>query len=198
MESINKAKNKSKKLKSFLIGFLGAWFLILASSNKSEAQVSTGQDMAQLILDIQKLLQFKAILSDMKQGYIILTQGYQQVKDLSRGNFNLHSVFLDALLQVNPEISKYARVADIIADEVSILTEYKKAYAQFRNSGNFNADELDYLAKVYAQVTNAALDDVNNLADVITASRLRMSDDERLSAIVYWPAMINDPYSQES
>lgn len=141
------------------------------------------QDIQQLILDIEKLTQFKAILSDMQQGYSILTQGYQQVKNLSQGNFNLHSVFLNGLLQINPEVAKYARVADIIADEVSILSEYKKAYRQFQNSGSFNADELNYLAKVYAGLTSAALNDVNDLANIITASKLRMSDDERLSAI---------------
>jgi hypothetical protein len=102
---------------------------------------------------------------------------------LSQGNFNLHSVFLNGLLQVNPEVAKYARVADIIADEVSILSEYKKAYRQFQSSGHFNADELDYLAKVYAGLTSTALNDVNDLANINTASKLRMSDDERLSAI---------------
>lgn len=155
----------------FTFSFLG---------QKANAQ---DQDIQQLILDIKKLTQFKAILSDMQQGYSILTQGYQQVKDLSQGNFNLHSVFLNGLLQVNPEVAKYARVADIIADEVSILSEYKKAYRQFQNSGYFNSDELDYLAKVYAQLTSAALNDVNDLANIITTSKLRMSDDERLSAI---------------
>jgi hypothetical protein len=153
------------------------------SLQPAKAQVSTGQDMQQLLYDIEKLTQFKAILSDMQQGYTILTQGYQQVKDLAQGNFNLHSVFLDGLLAVNPEVAKYARVADIIADEASILSEYKKAYKAFQNSGSFNADELDYLARVYAQLTGAALNDVNDLANIITASKLRMSDDERLSAI---------------
>lgn len=139
--------------------------------------------MQQLLYDIEKLTQFKAILSDMQQGYAILTQGYQQVKDLAQGNFNLHSVFLDGLLLVNPEVAKYARVADIIADEASILTEYKKAYKQFQSSGGFNPDEQDYLSRVYAQLTSAALNDVNELANIITVSKLRMSDDERLSAI---------------
>lgn len=159
-------------------------FILLAFSFvPSQAQVSTGQDMQQLLYDIEKLTQFKAILSDMQQGYTILTQGYQQVKDLARGNFNLHSVFLDGLMAVNPEVAKYARVADIVADEAHILSEYKQAYRQFQNSGGFNAGELDYLSRVYAQLTGATLRDLSGLADIITASRLRMSDDERLSAI---------------
>jgi DNA polymerase IIIc chi subunit len=180
------------------IGIACAMVILLLISfykQDAKAQISTGQDMQQLLLDIEKLTQFKAILSDMQQGYSILTQGYGQVKDLSQGNFNLHSVFLNALLQVNPEIAKYARVADIIADEASILSEYKKAYKQFQNGGHFNADELDYLAKVYAQLTSAALNDVNDLANIITASKMRMSDDERLSAIDRIYASSNDKLS---
>jgi len=165
------------------VGPLICFLLCVFSFRPASAQVSTGQDMQQLLYDIEKLTQFKAILSDMQQGYTILTQGYQQVKDLSQGNFNLHSVFLDGLLAVNPEVAKYARVADIIADEASILSEYKKAFQAFQTSSGFNADELDYLARVYAQLTSAALNDVNDLANIITASKLRMSDDERLSAI---------------
>ncbi len=165
------------------LSLVAGLMLFLLPVIKSEAQVSSGQDMQQLILDIEKLTQFKAILSDMRQGYAMLTQGYEQVKDLSRGNFNLHAVFLNGLLQVNPEVAKYARVADIIADEVNILSEYRKAFKRFRNSGVFNGDELGYLSNVYAQLTAAALNDVNDLADVVTATRLRMSDDERLSAI---------------
>lgn len=159
-------------------------FLLCAFSiQPTKAQVSTGQDMQQLLYDIEKLTRFKSILSDMQQGYTILTQGYEQVKSLSQGNFNLHSVFLDGLMQVNPEVAKYARVADIIADEANILSEYKKSYRQFQSSGGFSGDELGYLSRVYAQLTSAALNDVNELANIITASKLRMSDDERLSAI---------------
>jgi hypothetical protein len=158
-------------------------FMLFAFSLLPQKANAQDQDILQLILDIEKLTQFKAILSDMRQGYSILIQGYQQVKNLSQGNFNLHSVFLNGLLQVNPEVAKYARVADIIADEVSILSEYKKAYKQFQHSGSFNADELDYLAKVYAGLTSAALNDVNDLANILAVSKLRMSDDERLSAI---------------
>jgi hypothetical protein len=159
---------------------------------KANAQA---QEIEQLLLDIEKLTQFKAILSDMQQGYSILTQGYGQVKDLTQGNFNLHSVFLNGLLQVNPEIAKYGRVADIIADEASILSEYKKAKARFNSSGRFTAAELDYLSLVYAKLTDAALENINALVDILTASRLRMSDDERLSAIDRIHADTNDQLS---
>lgn len=159
-------------------------FMVCALSfQPAKAQISTGQDMQQLLLDIEKLTQFKAILSDMEQGYTILTQGYGQVKNLAQGNFSLHSVFLKGLLQVNPEVARYARVADIITDEASLIAEYKRAWKRFNSGGVFNPNELDYLSKVYSQLTSEALDDISQLADVLMANRLRMSDDERISTI---------------
>jgi hypothetical protein len=119
----------------------------------------------------------------MEQGYAVLTQGYGQVKNLAQGNFSLHQVFLDGLLIVNPEVRQYKRVADIIADEGSILSEYQSAYRRFSTGGLFNAPELSYISNVYAKLTKQALQNASDLADVLTDSKLRMSDDERLSAI---------------
>lgn len=166
------------KIKGLLAGF--SFLLCAFSFRPAKAQ---DQDLQQLLLDIEKLTQFKAILSDMEQGYSILTQGYGTVKNLAQGNFNLHSVFLNGLLQVNPEVAKYARIADIIADEASLLAEYKRAYQRFRSAGVFNPSELDYLSRVYSQLTAEALNDINQLADVLLAGKLRMSDDERLTTI---------------
>src|SRR5260370_25311241 len=105
-----------KKIMMILLLTVG----ITATTHRAGAQVSTGQDMQQLILDIEKLTQFKAILGDMKTGYTLLTQGYNQVKDISEGNFNLHSAFLNSLMMVSPEVRKYGRIADIIEAQASI------------------------------------------------------------------------------
>ncbi len=177
------------RLKGFLLSLFAITAILTATATKVHAQE---QEIQQLLLDMEKLTQFKSILKDMQQGYTILTQGYGQVKDLAQGNFNLHQVFLDGLLQVNPEVKKYARIADIIANESSILSAYKKAYRQFNSSGRFSVSELDYLTNVYARLTGSALQNINDLANIITASQLRMSDDERLSAIDRIYADTND------
>jgi len=152
------------------------------TTRKASAQ-STAQDMQQLILDIEKLTQLKAILTDMKTGYTILTQGYQQVKSISEGNFNLHSAFLNSLATVSPEVRKYVRIADIITYQEEIVTEYKSAYHSFSSGGHFSVQELLYLNNVYAQLLNQSLNNLTTLANILTAGTLRMSDAERLLAI---------------
>ena len=141
------------------------------------------QEMQQLVLNIEKLAQFKQILADMKKGYQILNGGYTIVKDLSKGNFSLHETFLDALMQVSPTVRKYKRVGDIIKYQVLLVKEYKAAFNRFRNSGNFNADEIAYFEEIYSKLFKESVRNLDELTTVISANTLRMSDDERLAAI---------------
>lgn len=141
------------------------------------------QELQQLILNIEKLAQFKQILTDMKKGYQILNGGYNTVKDLSEGNFNLHETFLDAMLQVSPTVRKYKGVGDIIQYQVLLVKEYRVAFNRFKNSGNFNPDEIAYLENVYSKLFKESIRNLDELTTVISANTLRMSDDERLAAI---------------
>jgi len=119
----------------------------------------------------------------MKRGYTILSGGYNAIKDIARGNFSLHEVFLNGLMLVSPEVKKYRRVLDIINDQKRIVWEYKIAFRQFKATNNFNALEIDYLGRVYKQLLDLSLDNLDQLVLITTSSKLRMSDEERLRAI---------------
>lgn len=155
-------------------------FIGMLLPNRAVAQA---QELQQLALNIEKLAQFKEILSDMKKGYEILTTGYNTVKDLTEGNFSLHKTFLDALMQVSPTVRNYKRVGDIINYQVILVREYRAAFDRFRASGDFNEQEIAYLERVYDNLFNQSLRNLDELTTVITANKLRMSDDERLEAI---------------
>lgn len=148
------------------------------------AKLSAQSDEAQqLLLNVEKLAQFKQILSDLKKGYQIISSGYSTIKNLSQGNFNLHKTFLDALMEVSPAVRKYKKVGDIINDQILIVKEYKNAFRRFKQDNNFNPAEIDYLGKVYTNLFKQSLNNLDELTIVITANKLRMSDDERLAAI---------------
>ena len=144
---------------------------------------SQTQETKQLLLDIEKLAQLKNILKDLKEGYEILSGGYNAIKNISEGNFNLHNAFLNSLLEVSPIVKKYKRIADIIAAQLSIVKEYKSAFKKFRESNLFDPGETDYMSKLYTNLFNQSVKNLDDLATVVTANKLRMSDDERLSAI---------------
>jgi DNA repair ATPase RecN len=147
---------------------------------KAEAQSA---EIQQLILNIEKLSQFKKILSDMKKGYELLSGGYKTIKDMTEGNFNLHKTFLDALMQVSPAVKNYKRVGDIVNLQIQLVKESKKGLYRFVKSGSFSQRELSYFEKVYRNLLNQSLRNLDELTMVITADKLRMSDDERLEAV---------------
>jgi hypothetical protein len=156
---------------------------VLLCTTVTKQVKAQSDDMVQLILDIEKLTQLKGILTDMKTGYDIINGGYNEVKQIASGNVNVHTVFLNGLLAINPEIAKYGRVADIVLKQGYIVTEYQRYYSQFRNGGTFNSDEIAYMANVYTTLLQQSLQNLSQLTDVLAAGKLRMSDDDRLKAI---------------
>lgn len=140
-------------------------------------------EIQQLILNLQKLNQLRSILSQLKSGYQILTQGYETIKNLSEGNFNIHKTFLDGLLKVSPTVRKYYRIVEIVNIQKQIIDECRKTLRNRQESKVFNAQELTYLGNVYADVMDRSRKNLEELLLVITANQLRMNDEQRLEAI---------------
>lgn len=165
-----------KKLKNSI------WIVFFLFTHVQLVAAQTNET-AQLLLNVEKLAQFKQILADMKKGYDILNSGYSTIKDLSEGNFSLHKTFLDGLMEVSPTVKKYKRVADIIDYQILLVKEYRSAFNRFKQDDNFNQAELAYLGNVYDKLFKQSLQNLDDLLILITANKLRMSDDERIKAI---------------
>lgn len=156
------------------------WIVLVSFTGQVAAQSA---EVQQLLLNVEKLAQLKKILSNMKKGYEIVSSGYNTIKDISKGNFNIHQTFLDGLMQVSPGVRKYKRIADIISLQTQLVKEYKSAFRKFQGSNLFNENEVKYMGNVYSNLFTKSLQNLDELANVITAGKLRMSDDERLNAI---------------
>lgn len=141
------------------------------------------QEAVQLVLNYEKLMQLEEILDNMYKGYKILSKGYNTIKNIAEGNFNLHQVFLDGLYAVNPAVRNYKRIPYIIQYQQFLVKEYKRAFNQFKNDPNLTVREIKYLENVYGYLFKQSLRNLDELLMIITASKLRMSDEERLQAI---------------
>jgi hypothetical protein len=165
-------------MKKWLIGSLLVNALLFTGRAAGQAQ-----EVQQLLLNVEKLSQLKSILEDLKKGYEIVSQGYATIRNLSEGNFNLHAVFLDRLLEVSPAVRNYRRITDIVRAQVNLVREYKAAYRWFASSSYFSPAELRYIKSVFENLLARSVKNIEALTLVITAGSLRMSDDERLTAI---------------
>lgn len=165
-------------MKKILI--LGLLICVFMMPGKARAQSA---EIQQLILNIEKLSQFKKILSNMKKGYELLSGGYKTVKDMSQGNFSLHKTFLDALMQVSPAVKNYKRVGEIVNFQILLVKESRNGLNRFARNGSFSPQEIGYFEKVYANLLSQSLRNLDELTMIVTADKLRMSDDERLQAV---------------
>lgn len=146
----------------------------------SQAQTT---EATQLVLNYEKLLQLEKILDNMYKGYTILTKGYNAIKNIAEGNFKLHQVFLDGLFAFSPAVRNYKRIPSIIQYQQYLVSEYKGAFRRFKNDPNLTAGEINYLEEVYAALFQQSLRNLDELLMIVTAKKLRMSDEERLQAI---------------
>ena len=154
--------------------------LVMVMIGKASSQSS---EVQQLLLNVEKLSQLKNILSDMKKGFTVLNNGYNTVRNVAQGNFSLHEVFLDGLMVVSPEVRKYHKVGEILRIQSVIMSDYKALFKRLSATDVFSTADLGYLDKVYARLNKESLQNLDRLLMVITTSKLRMSDEERLKAI---------------
>lgn len=157
--------------------------LLTFSFGLTRSAYAQKDEIQQLILNWEKLKQFEEILDNMYKGYKILDKGYRTIRDISQGNYSIHQAFLDGLMAVNPSIRNYKRIPLIINYQKLLLKEYKRAYSRFKQDPNFKLEELEYLASVYKFLFDASVRNLEDLTMIITATKLRMSDDERMQNI---------------
>ena len=140
-------------------------------------------EVTQLLLNVEKLAQFKDVLRQMKQGYEILSKGYGSVKDITQGNFSLHKAFLDGLLKVNPTVKKYYGISELISLQLQLLDQTKRSYLSFIRSDCFNSNELQYIARVHRRAMKESVETLEELTAILADGKFRMSDSERIEAI---------------
>lgn len=151
-----------------------------AGSINTSAQIAEAQ---QLIINLEKLSQLRSILDNMYRGYKVLDKGYNTIKDISQGNYNLHQAFVDGLMAVNPTIRNYKRIPYIIEYQKLLVDEYKRAYTRFKKDPNLEVEEIEYLSSVYSFLMDASLRNIDELMMIIASTKLSMSDDERMQNI---------------
>ena len=141
------------------------------------------QSLQQLQLDIEKLAQLKMMLNNMYSGYNILANGYNNIKNQSLDNFNLHKNYLGGLMSISQAVKNDPSVNAIVLMQSQMVSEYNATYKKVIGTGVFNSDELDYFNKGYARIKKQTDQSMADLQLLITPDRLQMNEAERLSAI---------------
>lgn len=160
--------------------------LLLATSMASYAQVANEwlrQKATQRRYLIQQIVALQAQIAQLKKGYDIAKKGYNAIHSFKNGELSLHTVFFTGLKTVNPKVKKYERVADIIANQITIIKVANQSLQKVRQSARFTVKEATAVADITNSLLAEVAQSVEQLSAVILNGKYEMTDDERLRRI---------------
>ena len=155
----------------------------------------TEQKKTQIKYLLQQITANKVYIEYIEKGYQIAHAGLQTIQDIKKGDFNMHFGFLDSLKKVNPALKNWTKVADIIAYQLRIIKNAKQTLKDIREAGQFTDAELDYCKRVFDNLMEECLKNIDELVMVTTNGQLTMKDDERMKRIDKLYADMQDKYS---
>lgn len=132
---------------------------------------------------LQQIAALQVYIGYLQKGYSIAKDGLHTISGFTKGEWDLHTGYLNSLKNVNPEVKRYSRVADIIALQVKIVQNYHQASQQLKSSDAFSAGELSYIDKVFNTVLDDCSKTLDELIALTTDSKLEMKDNERIERI---------------
>jgi len=168
-------------------------FSILANAQTLAEWTQQKKTQIQYLLD--QIAANKVSIDYLEKGYEIAKTGLNTIQNIKKGDFNLHRDFFGSLEIVNPKIKTYTRVADIIAYQVRIVKNISTTIKNLKESGQFNADELDHSKAVFENLLDECVKNVDELYLIITSDELQMTDDERIKRIDLLYTDMQDKYS---
>jgi hypothetical protein len=174
--------------------------LIVGSLAFNEAHAQTfnewfNQKSTQRQYLLQQIAALQVFIGYARKGYNIADKGISAIRNIKNGDFNLHRDFFNALKNVNPKISKYVKVADIIAFQIRIIKQAKQTLQGIRETKQFTVEELNYCKQVFDNLLDECVKTIDELLLVTTSGELEMKDNERLKRIDAIYADMQDKYS---
>lgn len=147
------------------------------------AACAQNQEIEQLKLNLEKLAQLKLMLSQAKQGYQTLQRGYNAVRDVAKGNYDLHKAYLDGLFEVSAPVRSAPALKRLLDNRTLAEKEYQNWYRQLTSLGLLKAQELFAIQAKYQQIAGDFSEGMDELRLLLMSGKLRMSDAERIAAI---------------
>lgn len=137
----------------------------------------------QLAIDGEELAVMRSTLQELIDGYNQLKNGFTQIRDIAKDNFNLHKTFLDALWVLSPAVRGDPRMGTMVTMASQIGSGYRSAGALVAGNPVFSGQELSYINGTLSALLTHCNQDLEELSMVTTDNELRMSDEERLQAM---------------
>ncbi|MBB2148948.1 hypothetical protein [Pedobacter gandavensis] len=140
---------------------------------------------------LQQIAALQVYIEYAKKGYDIASSGLRTIKDISNGEFGLHSAFITSLKAINPVVRNNVKVAEIIESQIRI----SKVFGSVQYSDLLSLNNQLYVQNVQENVIAECGNDLEELLLVITSGKLEMSDQQRLIRIDRIYQSMSDKYA---
>ncbi len=165
--------------------------VMLVSCQMSFAQ----QKKKQIQRLLEQIAANQVYIGYLEKGYGIVRDGLYTIRDIKNGDFNLHFSYFDSLKKVNPKIKRWGKVADIIACQVRIIRDTKQTIKDMREAQQFTHVEMDYCKKVFDNLLDECVKNLDELVFLVTDGSIALKDDERMKRIDQLYSVMLDKYS---
>jgi len=195
MESINQIKmraddirRKSKKLLAFTV------MTVAASAFATTVRAQTfaewfQQKSTQKKYLLQQIAALQVYAAYYKAGNNIAHNGLGSITGSLKSENGLHTTYYNNLNNVSPVVKNNKQVSDILQWQKDIL----KRMNTLDKTANLNDGEKKYIIQVKVALFKDCDQQITQLQNVVTDSKLKMSDEERLKHIgVIHSAMQNN------
>ncbi|HMH35210.1 MAG TPA: hypothetical protein VK543_19375 [Puia sp.] len=155
-------------------------------------QVNAQSDIKAMLKQITLL---GIYIRDLEKAIVIAREGLKTIDEIKHGEFNLHNMFFSSLRSVNPAVVKYSKVAEIIVDQLAIVSDFKNLLDRLNSSGKITKAELSYVTAVYSHISDECSKSINDLIEVTSDGKLEMTDGERIKRIDGIYSAVKDKYA---
>lgn len=139
---------------------------------------------------LEQIAALQVYIGYAKKGYEIIGTGLQSIKDITDGEFGLHTAYITSLKAVSPVIRNNIKVAEIIETQLNIT----RAFASLKSSESLPLTHRLYILDVREKVMDECAKDLDELLLVITSGKIEMSEKERIRRLDRIYSSITDKY----
>lgn len=162
-------------MKKYIFGLL---FFLFTLGLKAQ-----DQEVKQLLLNVEKLNQLRDILEQMKAKYQILAQGYQKIQQINQESFEIHSLFLDRLVKVNPQVRQYYKIAEVLGMQIRLFEGMKQVVRGLNLNEMIAGKELQYSEKAFSGFRKNSWNNLEEMSLILSDNQLQLTDSERIKGI---------------
>lgn len=132
---------------------------------------------------IQQIAGLKIYAGYMKKGYSVFDKGSKTISKIKEGDFDMHDVFFNDKIKLNPNLSKAIENLGIEKLNTAIRFTGKQSKNFIWKTSNFSEKQKAYFNSVIGKTDREADELFANYKELITANELSLDDEKRLKRL---------------